>query len=174
MAIVNIDYVKKGRYERKGAKENVKYMENRPGKDGAKIQRPLFTSSGHVTRLQVYEMIDAAEPGSTFFRVKISPDPKKENMNHDLLLREITKRTMDMEERLGRSVTWVAAIHDDHTSIAHVHVLAVAKTRKLPAWDMITAATAACQEQRLELDKAKGLTKDRAQEGRVWQRERSK
>src|SRR5438128_950905 len=123
-------------------------MENRPGKDKAKIQRALFTAYGQVTRLQGYEMVNQAGEGSTFFRIKMSPDPVKENKEHDLPMREITKEIMALEGILGTPVSWVAAIHDDHTKIAHVHVLAVTKARKLPAKEMIRAATDACLEQR--------------------------
>ena len=155
MAVVVLNFVKKGRGERSTAKANVKYIENRKGKDGEKIQRPLFTASGQMTRLQAYEMIDKAEAGSTFFRIKISPDPAKEDMEHDLLLREITAKTMAIEERIGKPVSWVAAIHDDHTPKRHVHVLAIAKARLLPAKEMIREATEVCIEQRRELDLAR-------------------
>ena len=176
MAVVKIDFCKKGRHERKNAKENIKYIENRPGKDKAKIQRPLFNEVGLVTRLEGYEMVNHAPEGSTFFRIKISPDPVKENAAHDLPMREITKEIMALEAILGTPISWVGAIHDDHTNIAHVHVLAVTKARKLPAREMIRTATDACLEQRRELDKT--LQPEREQEkggeGRIWERERSK
>ncbi len=141
MAVVTIDFIKKGKGERRGAKKNIRYMENRPGKDKAKIQRPLFTATGQVTRLQAYALIDQAEEGSTYFRVVISPDPVKENPAHDLPMREITKVVMDIEEIVGKPVTWVAAVQDDHTDIPHVHILAVARVRYLPAKPMIAKAT---------------------------------
>jgi len=171
VAVVRLNYVKKGKGERATAKANVKYIENRKGKDGANIQRPLFTAYGQITRREADDLIDQAEEGSTFFRVKICPDPVKEDMKHDLLLREITAKTMDIEEKLGKPVTWVAAIHDDHTDKRHVHVLAVAKARLLPATHMIDKATEACLEQRRELDRAREH-KAREQEGGEWERER--
>ena len=137
------------------AKANIKYIENRLGNDGEKIQRPLFTVTGSVTRLQVYEMIDQAEEGSTFFRIKICPDPVKEDTNKDLLLREITEKTLDLEEKIGKPLTWVAAIHDDHTDKRHVHILAVTKAQLLPARALIQQATQASLEQRRELDLAR-------------------
>jgi hypothetical protein len=155
VAVVVLNYVKKGKHERRTAKANIKYIENRTGKDGAKIQRTLFGAQGVMTRLQAYEMINQAEEGSTFFRIKISPDPIQEDKEHDLLLREITAKTMDIEEKLGQQISWVAAIHDDHTDKRHVHVLAVAKARKLPAQEMIRTATEACGAQRKELDLAR-------------------
>src|SRR5579859_7283434 len=99
VSVIRINFVKKDENERKMAKENIKYIENRLGKDGEKTQRTLFTATGIVTRLQVYEMIDQAEQGSTFFRIKICPDPVKEDTGKDLLLREITKKTLDLEEK---------------------------------------------------------------------------
>ena len=153
------------------AKANIKYIENRLGNDGEKIQRPLFTVTGSVTRLQVYEMIDQAEEGSTFFRIKICPDPVKEDTNKDLLLREITEKTLDLEEKIGKPLTWVAAIHDDHTDKRHVHVLAVAKAGLLPAKAMIQQATHSSLEQRRELDQAR--EKER-QKGQKWEREQSR
>jgi len=117
-------------------------------------------------------MIDQADAGSTFFRVKICPDPEKEDAKRDLLLREITAKTMAIEEKVGKPVTWVAAIHDDHTDKRHVHVLAITKARLLPAQAMIQTATQACREQRQELDLAREQQQEREQEGDEWERER--
>ena len=174
MAVVVLNYVKKGAGERATAKANIKYIENRRGKDGVKIQRPLFHASGQMTRQQAYALINAAEEGSTFFRIKISPDPTKEDREHDLLLREITARTMDIEERIGKPVAWVAAIHDDHTPKRHIHVLAVTKARKLPAPEMIQTATDVCKEQRQELDLVRQQELEQGGERNIWERERSK
>jgi len=173
VAVVRLNFVKKGAHERNMAKANIRYIENRTGNDGAKIQRPLFHASGQITRQEAYEMIDQAIEGSTFFRVKISPDPVKEDMEHDLLLREITEKTMAIEEQLGKPILWVAAIHDDHTEKRHVHVLAVAKARLLPAKEMIQTATDACGAQRKELDLARTL-REREQErsDAQWERQR--
>ena len=78
-------------------------------------------------------MIDEAENGSVFFRLKISPDPATEDTKRDLFLQEVTHKTLDtLEQRLGNSVSYVASIHDDHTDIRHVHVLAVVKGRLNP------------------------------------------
>jgi hypothetical protein len=142
------------------------------GKDGARISRTLFGPGGQMERKDAYEMIDQAEAGSTFFRVKICPDPVKEDATKDLLLREITMQTMALEEQLGTPVMWVAAIHADHTDKRHVHVLAVAKARLLPAQVMIHTATQACLEQRRELDLLREPQQAKAREGDEWERER--
>jgi hypothetical protein len=49
MAIVKVKFVRKGAKERKGAKANIRYIQNRQGRDGAKISRPLFGSGGKPT-----------------------------------------------------------------------------------------------------------------------------
>src|SRR5712691_8550695 len=97
MAIVKATYTKSSG----GAKAGVRYIEHRPGKDGEKIHRTLFNGDGAMGRWQAYQMIDEAEKGSFFFRFVISPDPKAEDTDKDLHLREITERTMNaLEERV--------------------------------------------------------------------------
>ena len=100
-------------------------------------------------------MIDEAEKGSIFFRFVLSPDPKGEDTERDLHLREVTEQTMQsLEERLHKEVSWVAAEHDDHTPKRHVHVLAIARGRlhREDLQTIIQQATAACLAQRKELD----------------------
>src|SRR5712692_2281013 len=111
MAIVKATYTKSSG----GAKAGVRYIEHRPGKDGEKITRTLFGIDGLMGRYAAYRMIDEAEKGSFFFRFVISPDPKGEDTQRDLSLREITERTMNaLEARVQQQVSWVAAEHDDH------------------------------------------------------------
>src|SRR6266568_927405 len=126
MAIVKATYTKEGT----GAKASIRYIEHRPGKDGEKVTRTLFGIDGLMGRWEAYRMIDEAEKGSLFFRFVISPDPKAEDTQRDLFLREITEKTMlSLEERLHREVQWVAATHDDHALHRHVHVVAVVPGR---------------------------------------------
>src|SRR6266567_2536632 len=61
------------------AKANIKYIQHRPGKDRVKATRTLFGWDGAMGRYEAYRMVDAAAKGSSFFRIKISPDPKTEN-----------------------------------------------------------------------------------------------
>src|SRR5690242_14346316 len=120
MAIVKASYTRKGGI----AKASVRYIENRPGKDGTKLQRTLFNADGKVQRREVYSMIDQANNTSYFFRLVISPDPNREDAARNLSLRELTERTMQsLEDRFQRSLQWVAAIHDDHAEHRHVHAL---------------------------------------------------
>src|SRR5207302_5358473 len=96
MAIVKANYTKHA----SGAKASIRYIAHRPGKDGQHITRPLFGIDGQLSRQEAYRMIDAAEQGSVFFRFVISPDPKGEDKEHDLHLREVTERT---KTQIGRA-----------------------------------------------------------------------
>src|SRR5947199_4791409 len=152
MAVFVMNYTK----SKGGAKANIKYIQHRPGKDRAKVTRTLFGWDGAMGRYEAYRMVDEAEKGSSYFRIKISPDPKTEDTKRDLSLREVTETIMQtFEERIHRAVQWVAAEHDDHTTKRHVHVLAVSRG-KLGREDLkaiIQKATAACIEQRQQLDR---------------------
>jgi hypothetical protein len=166
VAIVKAKYTK----STGGAKASIRYIQHRPGKDGTKINRTLFGIDGAMGRWQAYRMIDAAEKGSVFFRFVISPDPKQEDTQHDLRLREVTEKTMDtLEERIHKQVSWVAAVHADHAPHRHVHVLAVVAGR-LNAQDFESlrqAATAASVSQRMQADQVL-RAKEREREEAQW------
>jgi hypothetical protein len=151
MAIVKATYTR----SRAGAKASIRYIEHRPGKEGAKITRNLFGIDGLMRRAQAYRLIDEAPKGSTFYRFVISPDPRKEDMRRDLHLREVTEKTMQtLGERLKQEVAWIAAEHDDHAPNRHVHVVAVVKGRLHPRdfQAMRQRATEAALFQRKERD----------------------
>ena len=154
MAIVKASYTK----SRAGAKASIRYIEHRPGKDGAKITRNLFGIDGLMGRDQAYRLIDEAEEGSFFYRFALNPDPKLEDTKRDLHLRDMTEKTMQtLMARLKQEVAWVAAEHDDHAPNRHVHVVAVVK-RKLHTRDfqaMRQRATEAALFQRKERDLAR-------------------
>ena len=164
MAVVRANYTK----QNGAAKANIRYIEHRSGKDGARIWRTLFGIDGQLSRQEAYQMIDAAEQGSVFFRFVISPDPKGEDKEHDLHLREVTERTMQtLEERLHKQVSWVAAQHDDHAPHRHIHAVAVVNGR-LYSQDfqaLRREATQACLEQRSQLDLAREQSQTKEQEG---------
>jgi hypothetical protein len=154
MAIVKATYTK----SRAGAKATIRYIEHRPGKDGAKITRNLFGIDGLMGRDQAYRFIDEAEEGSLFYRFILSPDPKLEDTRRDLHLREVTEKTMQkLRERLKQEVAWVAAEHDDHAPNRHVHVVAVVKGKlHTPDFEaMRQRATEAALFQRKERDLAR-------------------
>ena len=151
MAIVKASYTRKGGT----AKASVRYIQNRPGKDGTKCQRTLFTADGRVERVEVYDMIDQADKNSYFFRLVISPDPEREDGDKHLALREITERTIQsLEDRFQKPLQWVAAIHADHAEHRHVHAIAIVPER-LNVQDfqrMRNAATEEALEQLRHLD----------------------
>ncbi len=168
MAIMKGTYTKKAQ----GAKASIRYIEHRPGKDGAKTTRVLYGIDGAMGRWLAYRMIDEADKGSYFYRLVLSPDPNSEDTQKDLFLREITEKTMmSLEERLHTRVAWVAAEHNDHAPHRHVHVVAIVP-KKLNVQDFQTlrhAETAACLEQRQERDRQQEQRQEQG-EGREWKR----
>jgi hypothetical protein len=154
MAFVGTNYVRRGKVGNAKAKENVRYIQHRAGKDKERVMRPLFTSDSPMTRLEAYQFIDEAPKGTHFYTVILSPDPKTEDISYDLDMRAITTITMQtLEEIVGAPVIWVAAVHDDHTDKNHVHALAAVNRRlNTPELNRIREATTdACLEQRREL-----------------------
>jgi predicted RNA-binding Zn-ribbon protein involved in translation (DUF1610 family) len=160
MAIVKATYTK----SREGAKASIRYIEQRPGKDRAKITRSLFEIDGVMDREQAYRFIDQAEEGSVFYRFILSPDPKLEDRMRDLHLRGITEQTMQsLNTLLKKEVTWVAAEHADHAPHRHVHVVACVPG-KLTVEDfevLRLSATEAALFQRKERDLTRGNRRDR-------------
>src|SRR5688500_146554 len=99
MAIFKANYVKRGQTARDLAKASVRYIQHRRGKDGQTITRTLFNTDGPMERSEAYRMIDEATKGSFFYRFVLSPDPKREDRNHDLDMRDIAMQNMqDLEE----------------------------------------------------------------------------
>lgn len=82
-------------------------------------------------------MIDEApKKGRYYYRMVISPDPRREDRYKDLDLRTLTIATMlKLEERYGKSIQFVAAIHDDHAPHRHVHALVILNGRRLTRAD---------------------------------------
>lgn len=154
MAIVKTTYTRQG----SAAKASVRYIENRPGKNGVKTQRTLFQDDGKVERDEVYDMIDQAAHGSYFFRLVISPDPDREDGDKSLDLRALTDSTMrELEDCFQRPLQWVATIHADHAEHRHIHALAIVPER-LNVQDfqqMRRAATEEALAQRRQLDLAR-------------------
>jgi hypothetical protein len=174
MAVFIANYVKRGEGERKRAKATIRYIQNRKGKDGQRMQRTLFSPDGAMTRQEAYYwVIDEAEEGSYFYRFIISPDPEGEDVYKDLDMREITERTMlKLNERFNQPLLWVGVIHADHKPHRHVHLLTVVPS-KLNVKDLAnlrSEATAACIDQRLELDYAlQQRERQRSQQEAQWE-----
>jgi hypothetical protein len=164
MAIVKASYTKLG----KAAKASIRYIQHRPGRDNRQLSRVLFGTDGAMGRRDAYRLIDDAGKGSLFFRFVISPDPHIEDSEKDLYLRVVTEQTMQaLENRLNAPVTWVGAVHDDHTDIRHVHIVAVVSGRLKPRdfAELRLAATDACLEQRRHLDLMRQQQTHSRQEG---------
>ena len=156
MAVVKANYVRKGRSERVTAKANIRYIQERPGRDKEKLTRPLFNNAGVLGRHEAYQFIDEeGRKGRFFYRFKLSPDPVKEDTKRDLNMQKLTRQMMQsLEKRLKTTIPWAGALHDDHTDIRHVHILA-AIPRRLQKYELealIREATTICQEQRRELE----------------------
>jgi hypothetical protein len=166
MAIVKASYTRKGRR----AKASVRYIENRPGRDGAKFHRTLFNADGKMARGEAYTMIDQADTNSYFFRLVISPDPKIEDSDKTLRLRELTEQTIaSLEDRFQQPLQWVAAVHADHASHRHIHAIAIVPER-LNVQDfqrMRSAATEAALQQVQQLALAREQ-RELMQEGWIW------
>jgi hypothetical protein len=170
MAIFKATYTHKAT----SAKAAIRYIEHRPGKEGTKITRTLWGVDGKMGRWQANRMIDEAGKGSLFFRFVISPDPKGEDAQRDLFLREITEKTMlSLEERLQTEVSWVAAVHDDHAPHRHVHVVAVVPGRLYPQdfQHLRHTATEAALDQRRQRDLAQEQTAHVRGEEAQWERQ---
>jgi len=159
MAVVRANYVKRGEGERATAKANISYIQSRPGHDKERLTRTLFGEAGFVSRYETYQFIDdEAKRGSYFYRFKLSPDPATEDTRRDINMRKLTTRMMQrLEKRLKTPIPWAAALHDDHTNIRHVHILA-AIPKRLHTYELeflIKEATRLCEQQRRFLDRGK-------------------
>jgi hypothetical protein len=164
MAIVKANYTRQGR----AAKASVRYIQNRPGKDGARVVRTLFKADGRVGREEVYDMIDKAAKGSYFFRFVISPDPSREDSDRNLSLRELAEQTIrSLEGRFRQPLPWVATIHADHAEHRHIHAIVIMPERlnKQDFQLLRSSATGEALEQRRQLDLAREQ-RERSQEQR--------
>ncbi len=168
MAIVKVTYTK----VKAAAKKTVRYIAHRPGKDNAKTARALFGNDGVMGRQLAYRMIDAAAADTFFYRIVISPDPRREDTHNDIHLWELTDQTMmHLAERLGNDVLYVAAEHNEHTPHRHAHALALVPQRlqKADLAALRSAATEAAVLQRTARDAAVAQ-RTREQEGHAWER----
>src|ERR671914_722189 len=118
MAIVKAKYLR----SKPRIKAHLRYITHRRGLDVGRITRPLFGRDGPLSKLQIYEMINATRPGALFHKFVFNFHPVKEDTRKDLNLWEITRKTLEhIKTKLGNSVPFVATIHDDHTLLRHVH-----------------------------------------------------
>ena len=118
MAIMKSKYIR----GKPRIKAHLRYITHRKGMDVGRITRPLFGPDGALSKLQIYEMIDAVRRGAVFHKFVLNFHPVKEDTRKDLNLWEITRKTLEhIKTQFGDSVPFVATIHDDHTFLRHVH-----------------------------------------------------
>jgi hypothetical protein len=126
MAVVRLKYIR-GRQQ---IKAHLRYITHRRGKTREKITRLLFGRDGLTDKRATYEMIDSAKRGTAFFKIMISPDPRREDTYRDLDLQHITRQTLlRLEKQLGRHLQFVATVHNDHTPHRHVHGIFLLQSR---------------------------------------------
>src|SRR5918996_5303064 len=118
MAIVKNKYIR----GKSRIKAHLRYITHRRGMEGERMTRPLFGNDGALSKLQIYDMIDATKKGAVFHKFVFNFHPVKEDTRKDLNLWEITRKTLEqIKSQFGDSVPFVATIHDDHTALRHVH-----------------------------------------------------
>src|SRR5687768_10403962 len=118
MAIVKARYVR----GKDRIKAHLRYITHRRGEEGERMSRPLFGKDGALSKLQIYDMIDAAKCGAVLHKFVINFHPLKEDTRKDLNLWELTRKTIEqIKTQFGEAVPFVATIHDDHTLLRHVH-----------------------------------------------------
>jgi hypothetical protein len=164
MAIVKANFVRRGKGAKGKAKASIRYIQNRRGKEGEKLTRTLFGPDGPTSRDEAYRMIDESDEKSLFYRFVFSPDPKKEDTGRDLDMRDLTVHTMQaLEERVGESIVWVAAVHADHAPHRHIHIVAVLPKRLFVKdfQRLRGRAGQACREQRRFLDHGQNQKRER-------------
>src|SRR5512132_788022 len=126
MSVVTLRYIR-GKQE---IKQNLRYITHRRGRDGQTITRTLITSGGVTDKQEFYRQVRFAGRGTVFFKFMISTDPAKEDTSKDLDLPHITRRTIrKIDCAIGRRLYFVAAVHNDHTSVRHVHGIFLVRGR---------------------------------------------
>src|SRR5687768_9190744 len=118
MAIVKAKYLR----SKPRIKAHLRYITHRRGLDVGRITRPLFGRDGALSKPQIYEMIDAARRGAFFHKFVINFHPTREDTRKDLNLWDLTRKTLEqIKTQFGKSVPFIATIHDDHTFLRHIH-----------------------------------------------------
>src|SRR5512143_465083 len=120
MAIVKIKYARK----RGAIKAHLRYITHRRGLDKQTTTRTLFTEGGTLTKQAAYELIDSAKHDTVFYKIILSPDPRREDTKRDLNLWQLTRKTATvLTGTLNKQIRFIAVEHNDHTDIRHVHAI---------------------------------------------------
>src|SRR5688500_14860098 len=154
-------------------KKTLNYIVHRPGREGEKLNRELFGHTEESIRKEdAYRDIDA-QPGMTYFHLKINFHPEREDTRKDLNLRDITRQSMmALEKRIQRPIRFLAVEHNDHTPLRHIHALVLVKLKRgerigIEDWKVCReAATEQARLQRRALDAVLRVQQDR-QQGRA-------
>jgi hypothetical protein len=135
--IIKANYCTRDGDAPKRAKATIRYIQHRRDREDERVTRDLFGFGGTLDKQTAYQMIDAApEQRRYYYRMIISPDPRREDSYRDLDLQSLTIETMlKLEERLGHPIQFIAAIHDDHSPHRHVHTLVIHNGRRLTRED---------------------------------------
>lgn len=97
MAVVKIKYTR----STNRVKAHLRYIIHRPGRDGEKQTRQLFSENYTTLEKQrAYELIDTAPKGTIFFKIMLSPDPKREDTRRDVDLWSVTDKAMQRFKKL--------------------------------------------------------------------------
>src|SRR5512144_29573 len=157
MAVVKIKYTR----QRAAVKAHLRYITHRRGEDRKTTTRTLFTEGGTITKQEAYTLIDSVKPGTVFYKVILSPDPKREDTKRDLNLWQLTRQTaLSLTEILNKKIRFLAVEHNDHTPNRHVHAIFLIPGRlSRPEFRLLaqTARLSATKEARLQR-KARDLT----------------
>ena len=129
MAIVKLKYTR----SRDAIKAHLRYVVHRPGKERGRLTRELFQHNYQgVSKQYGYDFIDNAPPGTLFYKMAINFHPRREDTHKDLDLQHIASLTVrEMQERISRSVRFIATIHDGHekTALRHIHAICLVRGR---------------------------------------------
>ena len=153
-------------------KKTLNYIVHRPGREGEKLNRELFGDIEEtIEKEDAYRFIEAR--GMTFFHLKLNFHPTQEDTRKDLNLRDITRQSIAaLEERLQRTIRFLAVEHNDHTDLRHIHAIMRVKLRRgerigIEDWKVCReAASEQARLQRRALDAVMKVQKDR-QQGRA-------
>src|SRR4051812_22825788 len=129
MAIVKLKYIK----GRAAIKAHLRYIVHRPGKEQGRTTRELFHHNYmSVTKQYAYDLINGAPKGTVFYKMTINFHPHREDTHKDLDVQHIASLTVrEMQLRLGRSVPFIATIHNGHakTDLRHIHAICLVQGR---------------------------------------------
>jgi hypothetical protein len=129
MAVVKLKYAR----GRDAIKAHLRYIIHRPGKEVGRLTRELFQHNYQdVSKHYGYDFINNAPRGTIYYKMMINFHPVKEDTHKDLDLQHIASLTVrEMQARLGRTVPFIATIHDGHekTDLRHIHAICLVQGR---------------------------------------------